>query len=128
MTFTITGGTINGVNVYENGILTSGFTGFDPITYTYYLTQTIGDNDLLYVEVLNPLIPPSPTPTKTPTQTPTNTVTPTITPTNTITPTPTLTPTNTVTPTVTPTDTGSYLLQGDGFFVLQADGSKIILT
>ena len=40
-------------------------------------------------------------------------------------PTPTPTPTPTITP--TPTDTGSYLLQGDGFFVLQGDGSKIII-
>lgn len=48
-------------------------------------------------------------------------VTPTPTPTTTITP--TITPTPTVTP--TPTDTGSYILQADGFFILQADGSKI---
>jgi hypothetical protein len=59
-----------------------------------------------------PLPCPSSTPTPTPTLTPTPTVTPTITP----------------TPTVTPTDAGSYLLQANGFFVLQEDGSKIIIT
>ena len=81
-------------------------------------------------------IPLSPTPTPTPTKTPTPTITPTITPTNTVTPTtsvtptitPTVTPTITPTPTVTPTDAGSYLLQANGFFVLQEDGSKIIIT
>jgi hypothetical protein len=52
---------------------------------------------------------------------------PTITPTNTLTPTPTPTPTPTTTQTPTPTDTGSYLLQGDNFFLLQGDGSKIII-
>jgi hypothetical protein len=52
---------------------------------------------------------PSPTPT------PTNTVTPTQTPTNTSTPTPTPTPIY-------------YLEQADGFYILQADGSKIIIT
>jgi hypothetical protein len=48
----------------------------------------------------------------TPTPTPTNTVTPTVTP--------------TITP--TPTDAGSYILQADGFFILQADGSKITIV
>ena len=88
---------------------------------------------------------PTETPTQTPTQTPTitstNTQTPTptntVTPTNTITPTPTNTPTqtptptNTVTPTKTPTPTPTpiyYLEQADGFYILQADGSKIIIT
>jgi hypothetical protein len=42
--------------------------------------------------------------------------------------TPTPTPTITTTPTPTPTDTGNYLLQSNGFFVLQSDGSKIIIT
>ena len=134
MTFTITGGTVNGVNVYENGILMSGFSGYDPITYTYYLTQTIGDNDLLFVEVINPLNPPTPTPTLTQTLTPTLTQTVTSTPTNTPTLTQTLTQTLTNTPTLTPTLTPTptniinYLLQADGFFVLQADGSKIMIT
>jgi hypothetical protein len=90
-------------------------------------------------------ITPSITPTITPTNTltPTNTQTPTVTPTNTITPTqtqtPTITPTktstptptNTVTPTKTPTPTPTpiyYLEQSDGFYILQADGSKIIIT
>ena len=75
------------------------------------------------------------TPTNTPTITPTNTSTPTVTPTNTITPTntptPTITPTNTITPTITPTPTPTpiyYLEQADGFYILQADGSKIIIT
>jgi len=71
------------------------------------------------------------TPTPTPTQTPTNTQTPTVTPTNTgtptNTPTNTQTPTQTTTQTPTPTDTGSYLLQGDNFFLLQGDGSKIVI-
>ena len=79
----------------------------------------------------------TPTQTKTPTVTPTNTptpsITPTITPTNTITPTKTSTPTptNTVTPTKTPTPTPTpiyYLEQADGFYILQANGSKIIIT
>ena len=104
----------------------SGFTGLDPITYTYNLTQTIGDNDLLYVQVFNPLFPPTPTPTPTSTNTPTLTQTLTPTPTNTPTLTQTLTPTPTNTP--TPSDTTSYLSQANGFLVLQADGSKIIIT
>ena len=77
----------------------------------------------------------TPTPTNTPTITPTNTQTPTVTPTNTITPTqtptPTVTPTNTITPTKTPTPTPTpiyYLEQADGFYILQSDGSKIIIT
>jgi hypothetical protein len=37
------------------------------------------------------------------------------------------TPTPTTTQTPTPTDTGSYLLQGDNFFLLQGDGSKIVI-
>lgn len=47
-----------------------------------------------------------------------------------VTPTPTNTNTPTVTPTVTPTptDAGSYILQADGFFILQGDGSKIIIV
>ena len=92
-----------------------------------------------------PSITPTITPTKTqtPTVTPTNTITPTqtktptvtptntITPTNTVTPTNTITPTNTVTPTKTPTPTPTpiyYLEQANGFYILQADGSKIIIT
>ena len=72
-----------------------------------------------------------PTPTPTMTQTPTNTLTPTptptITPTNTLTPTPTptITPTHTQTPTPTPI---YYLEQANGFYILQANGSKIIIT
>jgi hypothetical protein len=65
------------------------------------------------------ICPPGYTP---PTPTPTNTKTPTPTPTN------TLTPTSTPTPTPTSTDTTQYLLQSDGFFILQSDGSKIIIT
>ena len=72
------------------------------------------------------LLTRTPTPTQSPTHTPTNTRTPTHTPTNTSTLTPT--PTNTSTPTPTPTDTTSYLLQSNGFFILQADGYKIIIT
>jgi hypothetical protein len=159
LTFSITGGSNYTINVYENYVLMSGFTGVPPMTETYYLTQSIGANDILYVDVINPLFPPTPsntrtpTPTPTPTITPTNTLTPTntitrtptLTPTNTITPTntqtPTLTPTNTITPTntqtptVTPTNTITptptpiyYLEQSDGFYILQADGSKIIIT
>jgi hypothetical protein len=67
----------------------------------------------------------APTPTPTPTQTPT----PSITPTHTITP--TVTSSNTPTPTYTPTPTATpinYLLQEDGFFLLQEDGSQIIIT
>ena len=82
---------------------------------------------------------PTPTPTVTPTNTVTPTITPTNTPTNTVTPTntptpsitPTITPTNTVTPTKTPTPTPTpiyYLQQADGFYILQASGSKIIIT
>jgi hypothetical protein len=74
---------------------------------------------------------PTPTPSITPTNTPTPSITPTITPTNTLTPTntqtPTVTPTNTITPTPTPTPI-YYLEQADGFYILQADGSKIIIT
>jgi hypothetical protein len=44
------------------------------------------------------------------------------------TPTPTITPTVTPTITPTPTDAGSYILQADGFFILQADGSKITIV
>ena len=165
LTFSITGGSNYSINVYENYVLMSGYTGVPPMTETYYLTQIIGANDILYVDIIDPLFPPTPsntrtpTPTPTPTITPTNTLTPTptltptntitptntqtptVTPTNTITPTntqtPTVTPTNTITPTQTqtptptvtptPSDAGSYLLQGDGFFILQADGSKIII-
>jgi hypothetical protein len=84
-----------------------------------------------------PTISLTPTNTQTPTVTPTNTITPTntqtptVTPTNTITPTQTPTPTNTITPTQTPTPTPTpiyYLEQADGFYILQADGSKIIIT
>jgi hypothetical protein len=120
MTFSISGGVYYNINVYENGILMSGFTGSDPGTETYYLTQSIGGNDILYVEMIDPLNPPTPTPTVTPTQT----ITPTPTVTSTKTPTPT--PTHTMTP--TPTDPTRFLLQANGFFVLQADGSKIIIT
>ena len=49
----------------------SGYTGVPPYTETYYLTQSIGDNDILYVEVLDPLFPPTPSNTRTPTPTPT---------------------------------------------------------
>jgi hypothetical protein len=99
--------------------------------------------ETFHIETCVPLTPtptptrtPTPTPTRTPTPTPTPTITPTLTrtptPTPTNTPTPTLTPTNTptITPTITPTptDAGSYILQANGFFVLQADGSKIIIT
>jgi hypothetical protein len=75
---------------------------------------------------------PTNTPTVTPTNTPTETPTPTTTPTNTPTPTntvtPTNTPTNTVTPTTTPTPTPIYYLeQANGFYILQASGSKIII-
>jgi surface protein len=69
---------------------------------------------------------PAPTPTPTLTPTLTSTPTPTPTPTNTPTLTQTLTPTPTNTP--TPSDTTSYLSQANGFLVLQADGSKIIIT
>jgi hypothetical protein len=105
LTFSITGGINYSINVYENNVLMSGYTGFPPNTETYYLTQSIGGNDILYVEVIDPLFPPTPsnTRTPTPTPTPTNTLTPTVTPTNTITPTNTVTPTNTLTPTPTPT-------------------------
>ena len=85
-----------------------------------------------------PTITPSVTPSITPTNTPTPSITPTNTPTITttitpsvtpsITPTNTETPTQTPTPTPTPTDTGNYLSQANGFFVLQSDGSKIIIT
>ena len=84
---------------------------------------------------LTPTPTPSITPTNTvtPSITPTNTITPTVTPTNTITPTKTSTPTptNTVTPTKTPPPTPPpiyYLEQANGFYILQADGSKIIIT
>jgi len=82
---------------------------------------------------------PIPTPTPTPSVTPTNTETPTMTPTptNTETPTQTPTPTNTETPTntqtptntVTPTPTpNNFLLQADGYYIQQGNGSKIIIT
>ena len=82
------------------------------------------------------------TPTNTETPTPTNTETPTntVTPTNTETPTQTQTPTNTETGTSTPTPTNTetttptptlpdnnFLLQEDGFMLLQEDGSAIYI-
>ena len=76
--------------------------------------------DCTFCVTISP-IPASPTPT--PSQTPTNTPTPSITPT--ITPSISLTPTNTPTPTSTPI---YYLLQENGFYILQEDGSKIIIT
>jgi hypothetical protein len=171
MSFSITGGSNYAINVYVNSILSSGYTGIPPYTEVYYLTQSIGGSDLLSVDIIDPLNPPTQTPTQTPTKTPTNTptpsvtptltptitptntvtptvtrtqtptVTPTLTPTNTVTPTPsvtptltptnTVTPTKTVTPTITPTPTRTpiyYLEQANGFYVLQADGSKLIIT
>jgi hypothetical protein len=107
--------------------------------FTTYLSDKYG---------LTPPPTPSPTPTNTvtpsntPTQsvTPTNTITPTETPTNTSTetptqtptptntPTPSITPTNTPTPSSTPTGTTTnFLLQEDGFEILQEDGSSILL-
>ena len=72
---------------------------------------------------------PTPTETPTPTITPTPTNTPTTTSTPTLTPTPTNTPTTTSTPTNTPTSTQiNYLLQEDGFYLLQENGSKLIIT
>ena len=84
-----------------------------------------------------PTLTPTPTITSTSTETPTPTITqtPTLTPTptETITATPTITPskTATVTPTNTPTPTSTpinYLLQENGFYLLQEDGSKLIIT
>ncbi len=126
LNFTITGGTGYGLNVYINNILMSGFTGLSvPALVQYDFTQTLGDNDLLYVELIDVAFPPTPTPTQTitptatptatptetPTETPTNTptvtptVTPSFTPTATVTETPTVTPTVTITPTITSTVT-----------------------
>lgn len=100
MTFTITGGTGYGVNIYLNSVLMSGFTGLSvPYTIQYDLTQTVNSNDLLYVEVSDLALPPTPTPTNTPTAT----VTPSVTPSETVTPTPSVT--QTVTPSLTPTET-----------------------
>jgi hypothetical protein len=107
----ITGGTSYLLNVYENGVLTSGFTGNAPNSETYYLTQSIGDNGLLYFELLD-----TPTPTPTLTETPTPTVTETPTPTNTETPTPT--------PTITPTEPFFILIQNGDILTAQ-DGSGI---
>jgi hypothetical protein len=171
MSFSITGGSNYAINVYVNNVLSSGYTGIPPYTEVYYLTQSIGNNDFLYVDIIDPLNPPTPTPSVTPTQTPTptltSTVTPTITPTKTVTPTvtrtqtptvtqtvtptmtrtPTLTPTPSITPTITPTKTITptptitpthtptptrtpiyYLEQANGFYVLQANGSRLIIT
>jgi len=92
-----------------------------------------------------PFFTPSNTPTNTPTPsiTPTISLTPSITPTNTGTPTqtpsitpsssvtPTISPSPTITPSITPTITPSplfYLQQENGFYILQEDGSKIIIT
>lgn len=111
-------------------------------TVTSTLTPTV-------TPTLTPGLSPSPTPTntptntETPTNTPTTTVTPSITPTNTQTPTqtpsvtpsssvtPTISPSPTITPSITPTITPSplfYLQQENGFYILQEDGSKIIIT
>jgi len=111
-------------------------------TVTSTLTPTV-------TPTLTPGLSPSATPTntptntETPTQTPTTTVTPSITPTNTGTPTqtpsitpsssvtPTISPSPTITPSITPTITPSplfYLQQENGFYILQEDGSKIIIT
>lgn len=86
-------------------------------------------------------VSPEPTPTITPTITPSISVSPTVTPSISVSPTitpslsitPTVTPSFSVTPTPTPTPTVSsipsgYLLQEDNFYVLQEDGSKIIIT
>jgi hypothetical protein len=93
---------------------TSSFTG---ITYSesggYYGIQVIPNQTFA---------PATPTPTPTVTSTPTPT--PSQTPTPTVTSTPTPTPTYTPTPTSTPI---YYLLQEDGFYLLQENLDKILI-
>jgi hypothetical protein len=87
-----------------------------------YITPTLTPTSTHTPTPTNTVTPSvTPTVTTTPTQTPTNTITPTVTPTN--------TPTPSITPTITPTPTPIYYLeQSNGFYILQADGSKIIIT
>lgn len=92
------------------------------ISVTPTLTQT---------PTITPSITPTSTITPTPTPTITPTLTPTITPTLTPTSTPTLTPTITpsITPSITPTQTPNNFLQQENlFYILQEDGSRIIIT
>ena len=107
---------------------TSSFTG---ITYSesggYYGIQVIPNQTFAPA---TPTPTPTQTQTQTPTQTPTPSITPTITPTPSITPTSTLTSTPTPTPTYTPTPTSTpiyYLLQEDGFYLLQENLDKILI-
>ena len=78
---------------------------------------------------ITPGLSPTPTSTVTPTNTGTPTQTPSITPSSSVTP--TISPSPTITPSITPTITPSplfYLQQENGFYILQEDGSKIIIT
>jgi hypothetical protein len=78
---------------------------------------------------ITPGLSPTPTSTVTPTNTETPTQTPSVTPSSSVTP--TISPSPTITPSITPTITPSplfYLQQENGFYILQEDGSKIIIT
>ena len=93
-------------------------------TVTSTLTPTV-------TPTLTPGLSPSATPTSTvtPTNTETPTQTPSVTPSSSVTP--TISPSPTITPSITPTITPSplfYLQQENGFYILQEDGSKIIIT
>jgi hypothetical protein len=109
----------NGTNVtyYKNSVLI--YTSSNPVTQPLHiffplLTQNEGVNNVCLTEIQ---LTPTPTPTPSSTTTPTPT------------PTPTETPTTTSTPTNTPTSTQiNYLLQEDGFYLLQENGSKLIIT